>query len=469
MGVGMPTNDSPFHKYRVELVFAVIGAGLAAISPLFGGSVEVAWLAGVLSAILPAFVALVKHDFSYFMERFIKEIHITQKQTQEITEILSDLSGEPLTFAKSELTACISRLGKIRAGRIPLDEASYFQMIIECMHQCPAESQVIAINTIDERRWKEDPRQINYYRENNLALDRGVKIRRAFVVDKSNMRGRFGDERLRVLFEQIQDGRIDAYVMWREDLERHNIPFGDWVIFDKPDKKLFLAHADSIDRIRVNSAEMILDANEIREFENQFKLLLQFQVSNEAIREEYRRKADNMENNEIEADSRPGGQQGIRRRARDDRVGANSTLGAPGNALQPMFLKKDVITCREAAAAKNIPLKNELKTLILKTSIGLVALNLRGDHEASLRRVKQTLRCEEACLAEPADMGGLNLGKGTVCPILEPVWSLPQLIDTDLLALEYVSTNNGTYRGFFKFDPKLLLNARLVTQGRFSD
>jgi prolyl-tRNA editing enzyme YbaK/EbsC (Cys-tRNA(Pro) deacylase) len=460
----MSAKGSAFGRYRVELAFALIGVALAAASPFFGGSVEIAWLAGVLAAILPAFVALVKHDFSSFMEIFIKDALTTQRQTSEITEILSDLSGERLSFARQELSKCVTKLNKINSGRIPLDETTYFQMIIDCMEQSPPNSEVLAVNSIDERRWKEDPRQINYFRANKVALSKGVRITRAFVVDKNNITGQFGDERLNILLEQIQDKRIDVYVIWREDLEKSNVQFEDWVFFKNPDKKLFLAHADAVDQIRVDNAEMIVDAQEISKYEAKFNLLKSFSISNEIIETEYLR-------NRTEFGHSTGSPR--RQLTNQAKTIASSRAVAfsepPGNTLKPLFLSKDVVTCQEAAEAKNIPLKHELKTLILKTSRGLVALNLRGDQDASLRRVKEVLRCQEAYLAETGDLVRLNLSQGTVCPILEPTWSLPQLIDFDLLALEYVSTNNGTYRGYFKFDPKLLLNASSVTRGHFKE
>ncbi len=267
---------SGFSKYRVEFSFALVGITLAALTPIFGGSAEVAWLAGVLATILPAFVALIKHDFA---ELFVKDLLITQKQTAEICDILSDLSGEPLAFARQELSGCVTRLNKIKSGRIPLDEVTYFQMIIECMQQSPTDSRILAVNAIDERRWKEDPRQVNYYKANKLALNKGVKITRAFVVDKS--KDQLAQERLDVLYEQIRDERINAYVIWREDLEKRSLAFDDWVIFEKPDKKMFIAHADKEDGIRVSSAELIYDSHEISHYENKFKVLSAFDVSGE--------------------------------------------------------------------------------------------------------------------------------------------------------------------------------------------
>jgi hypothetical protein len=81
----------------------------------------------------------------------------------------------------------------------------------------------------------------------------------------------------------------------------------------------------------------------------------------------------------------------------------------------------------------------------------------------SLRRVKDVLETEQAKLASPETLSDIGLSPGTVSAILEPVWSLPHLIDRAVLALEFVTTNNRTKTGYFRFDPKVLLTASLYT------
>jgi prolyl-tRNA editing enzyme YbaK/EbsC (Cys-tRNA(Pro) deacylase) len=130
-------------------------------------------------------------------------------------------------------------------------------------------------------------------------------------------------------------------------------------------------------------------------------------------------------------------------------------------------LSHDVITCEEAAKAKGIPLENELKTLVITTGARTYALHLPGDKKASLRKVKQFLGTEQACLISPRDLAEMGLSPGTVSPVIDPVWSLSHLVSARILDLPYVSTNGGTRREYFKFDPKILLNAREVAVGEF--
>jgi prolyl-tRNA editing enzyme YbaK/EbsC (Cys-tRNA(Pro) deacylase) len=132
-------------------------------------------------------------------------------------------------------------------------------------------------------------------------------------------------------------------------------------------------------------------------------------------------------------------------------------------------LINEVISCQEAATAKGIPLKNELKTLILQTSNGLYALHLPGDKKASFRVVKNTLKVNEAFLASKDEMKKLGLTSGTVSPVKQSVWDLHHLISQDLLELEFVSTNDGTRKGYIIFKPLILLSAKNVKIGNFSE
>ena len=138
-----------------------------------------------------------------------------------------------------------------------------------------------------------------------------------------------------------------------------------------------------------------------------------------------------------------------------------------GPVLPVHMLPDDVITCYEAAHAKRIPVSNELKSLILKTSKGLRAVHVRGDHHVSLKRVKAFLGCEEAYMLSPSQLEELGLNLGTVCPFLKPTWDLPHLVSRSVLSLEFVSTNSGVRNGYIRFSPRLLMHASDVQVGDF--
>jgi prolyl-tRNA editing enzyme YbaK/EbsC (Cys-tRNA(Pro) deacylase) len=79
-------------------------------------------------------------------------------------------------------------------------------------------------------------------------------------------------------------------------------------------------------------------------------------------------------------------------------------------------LDYEVVSCMQAARAKGINIANELKTLILSTSKGYVALHICGDRQANLREIKTFLNCDQASLASPKDLGKMKLGSGKICP-----------------------------------------------------
>ena len=124
-------------------------------------------------------------------------------------------------------------------------------------------------------------------------------------------------------------------------------------------------------------------------------------------------------------------------------------------------LNFDVITCQEAAKAKGIPLENELKSLIITTSNGLYLLHIPGNKNADWRKVKKHLGVKEACLASKEILTSLGVSPGRVCPFANDLWNLPQLITTELLQINRVTTNNGEFNKYIEFNANVLINSRL--------
>ena len=138
-----------------------------------------------------------------------------------------------------------------------------------------------------------------------------------------------------------------------------------------------------------------------------------------------------------------------------------------GETLLPQWLSREVVTCEQASLAKGVPLRNELKTLVLRTSDGHRAVHIRGDHRLSLRAVKRFLALREAHLLSAVELSNIGLAPGIVCPFLPPVWYMHQLVAASVLDLEFATTNNGTITGYFVFDPQLLLDVPHVDVGEF--
>ena len=137
--------------------------------------------------------------------------------------------------------------------------------------------------------------------------------------------------------------------------------------------------------------------------------------------------------------------------------------------LKEYKLERPVVTCEEAARAKGIPLENELKTLLLETSNGLVAVELPGDAYASLRKIKDFLNVKKAYMATPETLAKLKLEPGTISTVHAPIWDMLHLVSKRLLKIDEVSTNSGNKDGYYRFKPSILLKAKNVKIGDFEN
>lgn len=97
--------------------------------------------------------------------------------------------------------------------------------------------------------------------------------------------------------------------------------------------------------------------------------------------------------------------------------------------MVPRWTTVEVISCRSAAKARGHELHRELKSLVLKSSQGTCVVHVPGDCTVSLRKVKNHLGAKEAYIADPEELLEMELGPGTVCAVLDPVWSMRHLVD----------------------------------------
>jgi len=144
--------------------------------------------------------------------------------------------------------------------------------------------------------------------------------------------------------------------------------------------------------------------------------------------------------------------------------GLPSELNNSSFKISHKKLGYEVVSCAQAAKSKKIPEANELKTLILWTCGGFVAVHICGDRLANLKEIKNFLKCKQASLASPEQL----LAPGKICPLLNPTWAMKHLISKQVLNLKKVSTNDGTREGYIVFNPRILLLADNYKTGLFS-
>jgi prolyl-tRNA editing enzyme YbaK/EbsC (Cys-tRNA(Pro) deacylase) len=317
-------------------------------------------------------------------------------------------------------------------GQVVLSPGQYYGAIFTEMDAASDKTDIVAVSTLSSAFWAEDRDQQHYLKKNKEAVRRGVKIRRLFVVPDSQW-----EDLAPILRMQIVTG-----IKVRRAAQRiaADLALEDMVMFTDTGSgecRVFIADPSFDNSRRIRRARLLLDAHE-----RQHLLRALFEQAWATAPDVTLRDLDQV-SGEIDSDVEP------------------------AKSMKSFGLEEAVVTCEEAAAAKCIPLENELKTLVLATSRGYVALNLPGASLADFRAVKTALEVEQACLAPPDELEALGLSPGTVCAVKRPVWGMPFLISRRLLQLPFVSTNDGTLRGFYKFDPALLLEARSVMLGDF--
>lgn len=314
-------------------------------------------------------------------------------------------------------------------GKITLNLEQYYQSLYSEMSEAGEYTEICASSTLSNSIWTKDIYQQRYMEFNTNAINKGAKIRRLFVLDQT-----YSFEIESVIEKQRSDGILVRLINPKLFFEELNL---DIVIFINKKEDTIKSYTSTKyynNSDRLKGGNLYLKEDECNEQLEKFNRI--WEIAHEPIIKETNKQIDN-------------------------------TKTPPGNNLKIFKLKSPVVSCVEASKARNIPIQNELKTLIVYTSGGFIAVNLPGDGRISLRKIKNILNSNEACLADPEDLAEMGLSAGTVSAVLDPVWSMPQLISKRLLKLDYITTNNGTKTGYFKFKPSILLNAENITVGDF--
>jgi len=303
-------------------------------------------------------------------------------------------------------------------GEFSLNTTQYYDSVLTRLEHANSNTKIRAISLIPPEVWKHDPHQRRFFEFNVRAKKNGAIIQRLFIVTDEQI-----DEHWTIIQEQVQNGFNIKTIHPRVFFDYTKLD--DSVMFETPNEKCCYKTTQFYDNpYKLKGAKLQLNESKCKEqinaFDNVWKVandleLLKFQTTKHHQ--------------------------------------------SPGLRMKPYTTNYEVITCEEAAKARKVPLENELKTLILQTPRGLVAAHLPGDGVLNLRAIKNTLDIKDIKLANPEEIAKIGLESGTVSAVLEPVWSMPHLISKRLLSLSYVTTNNKTKTGYFKFDPIVLLDA----------
>ncbi len=324
-------------------------------------------------------------------------------------------------------------------GVIDLTPEQYFERLRSEIESASTGTEVMAVaSSLSTVRWANDPMQRYYIEQNFVARERGTDIRRLFIFNKASVTAA---EAKNINTHLSHDIPVRC-----TSLEALAIPMDDLVIFKSPDKgiRVYKAHPDKAFSERVVEAQMMIDPEHCADLQRRFNESWRIAWEPRSIKE------------------------GIEIPGMRISPPAKHEF-PPGLEMIPRWTSSEVTTCRDAAKVRGHELHRELKSLILETSQGPRVVHVPGNCTVSLRKVKAHLGTDEAYMADPEQLLDLNLGPGTVCAVLDPVWSMRHLVDQRVFDIPEVVTNNGTRNGYFTFDPDELRSARKVGIGDFVD
>jgi len=200
--------------------------------------------------------------------------------------------------------------------------------------------------------WSDDVDQTSYARRNLEAVRRGARVKRLFLLPE-------GSE---AAYQDTIQNQLKAGVDVRAATNRliaHVPQLEDSVLFKFPDgARAYTAYPVIDGSRRIRSGFVELSVHTTRRLEDAFQEAWTLAATPDVI---------------------------FASSGHDNQVLAKA---APGTLMKTHFLAESVVSCEDAAEARGIPLTNELKTLVLRTSVGFVAAHLPGDGILSLRKVK---------------------------------------------------------------------------------
>jgi len=284
---------SKISDYIYEIVFGTICIIIAIILPKIGVSEDIAWLIGFLSIIIPITSSSLKLFITKSIKRALKNALEGPSSANSISFLLSQMLEPKLSYARSIWNNAVEQITKINRGVITLSESEYFDEIITETQNLKGGNKVFAVNSFDERRFTTDPREINYFEENLLAINRGAIITRIFIFDDELQDNLERQERLKSIKMNI-DNHINVFVVLKSSLnnivlknslkgnERNKL-FTDWVMFGERHQKLYIDYQDPGDKTRVSFGELNINELEIKEYRYIFRILKENKISDGSL------------------------------------------------------------------------------------------------------------------------------------------------------------------------------------------
>lgn len=341
-----------------------------------------------------------------------------------LAEIENDLSEKYILNKFREIT------NHARTHEVIVQPDEYYSELYRAIDAAGPSTSIFAVSAFSPQVWSSQPDQQIYLQKNIEASARGAKIRRIFLgadTEVANISAEIALQLRNNIAIRKAPSHLGSLAAGMED----------FVIFldEKTSTgRMFIADPSPLNPAQIRRGRIVQDLRErvwmIERFENIWQVSPPLQS--------------------------------------DAYLSAAAAVAKPPR-LESKTLPYEVISCEQAARAKGIELKHELKTIIVQTRMGNIAVNLRGDREVSLRKVKKELGLKEAYLASAEALARIGISPGRVCPLLEPVWSMLNLVSASVLDLDFVSTNNGSLTGYYTFSPHLITTCSRYQVGDFEE
>lgn len=114
------------------------------------------------------------------------------------------------------------------------------------------------------------------------------------------------------------------------------------------------------------------------------------------------------------------------------------------------------VTCEAAALARGVPLRAELKTLLIAIAHRRIAVHLRGSDRLKSRAVRHLFHGAKNRFLTAAEVAEVGLAPGTINP-WNVIFCDYHLLCGNVLELDFVTTNLGSTTRGIRFRPTALL------------
>jgi hypothetical protein len=267
------------------------------VLPALGVKEDVVWLAGIFVGVSSCMLCVIKVYFFQqkidYDENINTEMENISRRIENIIPMfvaLSKMKEPKFGYAKDVILKASQRVEEISEGIIRLDEPEYFNSIILETENMLENGVILAVNTFEERRFIDDPREKRFLEENNEAIkNRNVEINRIFIYDDTESDTKIRNERLSSIKMNFISG-VNIFIVCKSALMRiaNTIDdlYEDAVLFKHRDSsRLYIDYQDQSDETRVSHGELRLSDSEIERFERKFDTLKNMAISEQDMQD----------------------------------------------------------------------------------------------------------------------------------------------------------------------------------------